>query len=58
MTKKFLRWEEFEKSLNLTPEQEEQIRFEEELIEATIKAEGEREEEAIEELKKFLEENL
>ena len=42
MTKKFLRWEEFEKSLNLTPEQEEQIRFEEELIEATIKAREEK----------------
>lgn len=31
-------WEEFEKELNITPEEEEEIRLEMELIEATIKA--------------------
>ncbi len=35
---KFKTWAEVRKSLNFTPEEEEQIRFEEELIEATIKA--------------------
>ena len=35
---KFKTWEEVRKSLKLTPEEEEQIRFEKELIEATIKA--------------------
>lgn len=35
---KFKTWEDVRKNLNLTPEEEEQIRFEEELIEATIKA--------------------
>ncbi len=35
---KFKTWEEVRKNLNFTPEEEEQIRFEEELIEATIKA--------------------
>lgn len=38
MSEKFLTWEEVRKSLNLTPEEEEEIRLEEELIEATIKA--------------------
>ncbi len=35
---KFKTWKELRKELNFTPEEEEQIRFEEELIEATIKA--------------------
>ncbi len=35
---KFKTWEDVRKSLNFTPEEEEQIRFEKELIEATIKA--------------------
>lgn len=35
---KFKTWEEVRKSFNFTPEEEEQIRFEKELIEATIKA--------------------
>lgn len=35
---KFKTWESVRKDLNLTPEEEEQIRFEKELIEATIKA--------------------
>lgn len=35
---KFKTWEEVRKNLKFTPEEEEQIRFEEELIEATIKA--------------------
>lgn len=38
MDKKELTWEEVEKSFNLTPEEEEQIRFEEEVIEAFIRA--------------------
>lgn len=42
MSEKLLKWEEFEKTLNLTPEQEEEIRLEEELIEATIKAREEK----------------
>lgn len=42
MNKKELTWEEIEKSLNLTPEEEEEIRFEEEVIEAFIKARKER----------------
>ena len=35
---KFKTWEEIKKEMKFTPEEEEQIRFEEELIEATIKA--------------------
>lgn len=31
-------WEDFEKTLNITPEDEEEIRLEMEIIEATIKA--------------------
>ena len=38
MGEKFMTWNEFEKKLNITPEQEEQIRFEMEIIDATIKA--------------------
>lgn len=38
MSDKFMKWEEFEKELNLTPEQEAQIQFEMDLIEATIQA--------------------
>ena len=34
---KFRTWEDVRKNLQLTPEEEEQIRFEEELIETTIK---------------------
>ena len=32
------KWEEFEKTLNITPEQEEEIRMEMEIIQATIEA--------------------
>ncbi len=35
---KFKTWEDVRQSLNFTPEEEEQIRFEKEIIEATIKA--------------------
>lgn len=35
---KFKTWDEVKKELDFSPEEEEQIRFEEELIEATIKA--------------------
>lgn len=35
---KFEKWEEFEKTLNITPEQEEEIRMEMEIIQATINA--------------------
>lgn len=35
---KFKTWSEVKKTLNFTPEEEAQIKFEEELIEATIKA--------------------
>ena len=38
MGEKFMTWDELEKELNITPEQEEQIRLEMEIIEATIKA--------------------
>jgi len=38
MGEKFMTWDEFEKKLNITPEQEEQIRLEMEIIDATIKA--------------------
>lgn len=37
MNDKELTWDEFEKTLKLTPEEEEEIRFEEELIEMEIK---------------------
>ena len=36
MRGKFTEWDEFEKELKLTPEQEEQIKLEMDLIEATI----------------------
>lgn len=35
---KFKTWEEFRKELNITPEQEEEIRIESEIIQATIEA--------------------
>lgn len=35
---KFEKWEEFEKSLNITPEQEKEIKIEMEIIQATINA--------------------
>ena len=35
---KFKTWEEFRKELNLTPDQEEEIRIESEIIQATIEA--------------------
>lgn len=35
---KFKTWDNIRKNLDFTPEEEEQIRFEKELIEATIKA--------------------
>ena len=35
---KYEKWEEFEKTLNITPEQEEEIRMEMEIIQATIEA--------------------
>lgn len=35
---KFKTWDELEKELNITPEDEEEIRLEMEIIEATIKA--------------------
>lgn len=38
MEKKFTTWDEFEKELDITSEQEEQIRLEMEIIDATIKA--------------------
>ena len=38
MADKFTKWEDFEKELNITPEQEAEIRLEMELIEATIEA--------------------
>ncbi len=38
MKDKELTWDEFEKTLKLTPEEEQEIRFEEELIEMEIKA--------------------
>lgn len=37
MRDKFTEWDEFEKELKLTPEQEEQIKLEMDIIEATIK---------------------
>ena len=38
MGKKFRKWEDFEKELNITPEQEAEIQLEMDLIEATIEA--------------------
>ena len=38
MADKFTKWEDFEKELNITPEQEAEIRLEMDLIEATIEA--------------------
>ncbi len=38
MSEKFTKWEEFEKELNLTPEEEQQIRLEMDVIKATIEA--------------------
>ena len=38
MDREFQEWEDFEKELNITPEQEAAIQLERELIEATIKA--------------------
>lgn len=38
MSEKFTRWEEFEKELDITPEQEEEIRLEMDIIKATIEA--------------------
>ena len=38
MSKKLQKWEDFEKELDITPEQEEEIKLEMEIIEATIKA--------------------
>ena len=38
MNRVFQEWEDFEKELNITPEQEAAIQLEKELIEATIKA--------------------
>lgn len=36
--KEFQEWDEFEKKLNITPEQEEEIRLEMEIVQATINA--------------------
>lgn len=36
--KEFQTWDEFEKELNMTPEQEEEIRLEMEIVQATINA--------------------
>lgn len=38
MNEKFTEWDEFEKELNITPEQEEEIKLEMNIINATIKA--------------------
>lgn len=38
MSEKFTNWKDFEKTLNITPEQEEEIRLETDLIKATIEA--------------------
>ena len=38
MGEKFMTWNELEKELNITPEQEEEIRLEMEIIDATIQA--------------------
>lgn len=38
MNKKFTKWEDFEKELNITPEQEAEIKLEMDIIRATIEA--------------------
>lgn len=38
MKEKFTNWEDFEKELNITPEQEEEIKLEMDIIKATIEA--------------------
>lgn len=38
MSEEFTKWEDFEKELNLTPEEEQQIRLEMDIIKATIEA--------------------
>lgn len=38
MKEQFTKWEDFEKELDITPEQEEEIKLEMEIIEATIAA--------------------
>lgn len=38
MTEKFTTWDEFEKELNITPEQELEIQLQMDIIEATIEA--------------------
>jgi len=38
MADKFMKWEDFEKELDITPEQEAEIQLEMDLIEATIEA--------------------
>ena len=38
MSEKFTNWKDFEKTLNITPQQEEEIRLETDLIKATIEA--------------------
>lgn len=38
MSEKFTKWEEFEKELNITPEQELEIQLEMDIIRATIEA--------------------
>lgn len=38
MSEKFKEWDEFEKELNLTPEEESKINFETKLLKATIEA--------------------
>lgn len=38
MNKKFTKWEDFEKELNITPEQEIEIKLEMDIIKATIEA--------------------
>ena len=38
MSEKFKTWKELEDELNITPEQEEEIRLQKEIIEATIQA--------------------
>ena len=38
MSEKFTKWEDFEKELDITPEQEEEIKLEMDIIKATIEA--------------------
>lgn len=38
MSRKFEKWEEFEKNLDITPEQEAEIRLEMDIIKATVEA--------------------